>query len=143
MSNVLGIIIGVVVIIVGLILLVTWWAIFVKALMAVVPVLLVLIGAGLLIYFLSEIKSKLEMGLRQEVATARTADRVAAGLLGDRRRQLAGEQAIDHQLRHAGLGHANCSSIRRCRRAARSLTWRREQPRSAAISSWVSSSQCR
>ena len=68
MSNVLGIIIGVVVIIVGLILLVTWWAIFVKALMAVVPVLLVLIGAGLLIYFISEIKSKLEMG-KEEAAT--------------------------------------------------------------------------
>jgi hypothetical protein len=61
-SNVLGIIIGVVVIIVGFILLVTWWAMFVKALMAIVPILLILIGAGALIYFISEIKSKLEMG---------------------------------------------------------------------------------
>jgi uncharacterized membrane protein len=30
--------------------------------MAVVPILLLLIGAGVLVYFISEIKSKLEMG---------------------------------------------------------------------------------
>ena len=59
MSNVLGVIIGVVVIIVGLILIVIWWSMFIKGLMAVVPILLVLIGAGILIYFISEIKSKL------------------------------------------------------------------------------------
>jgi uncharacterized membrane protein len=35
---------------------------FVKALMALVPILLIIIGAGVLIYFISEIKSKLEMG---------------------------------------------------------------------------------
>lgn len=67
-SNVFGIIIGVVVIIVGFILLVTWWSMFVKAIMAVVPILLVLTGAGALIYFISEIKSKLEMG--KETPTA-------------------------------------------------------------------------
>ena len=61
-SNILGIIIGVVVIIVGLILLVIWWSMFIKALMAIVPILLVLIGVGALIYFISEIKSKLEIG---------------------------------------------------------------------------------
>lgn len=60
--NVLGIIIGVIVIVVGLILLVTWWSMFVKGLMATVPILLVLIGAGALVYFISEVKSKLEMG---------------------------------------------------------------------------------
>jgi threonine/homoserine/homoserine lactone efflux protein len=60
-SNVLGVIIGVVVIIVGLVLLVVWWSMFVKALMALVPILLIIIGAGVLIYFISEIKSKLEM----------------------------------------------------------------------------------
>jgi len=59
--NVLGIIIGVIVIIVGLILLVTWWSMFVKGLMATVPILLVLIGAGALVYFVSEIKSRLEI----------------------------------------------------------------------------------
>ena len=58
-SNVLGIIIGVVVIIVGFILLVSWWSMFIKGLMAIVPILLLLIGAGALVYFISEIKSKL------------------------------------------------------------------------------------
>jgi hypothetical protein len=61
-SNILGIIIGVVVIIIGLVLLITWWGMFIKGLMAVVPILLLLIGAGVLVYFISEIKSKLEMG---------------------------------------------------------------------------------
>jgi uncharacterized membrane protein len=62
MSNVLGIIIGVIVVIVGIILLVTWWSVFIKGVMATLPILLILIGAGALIYFISEIKSKLEMG---------------------------------------------------------------------------------
>ena len=61
MSNILGIIIGVVVIIIGLILLASWWSMFIKGLMAVVPILLILIGAGALVYFISEIKSKLEI----------------------------------------------------------------------------------
>ncbi len=68
-SNILGIIIGVVVIIVGLILLVNWWALFVRGLMAVVPILLILIGAGALVYFISEIKSKLEMK-KEEASTS-------------------------------------------------------------------------
>ncbi len=67
-SNILGIIIGVVVIIVGLILLVTWWGMFIKGLMAVVPILLLLIGVGALIYFISEIKSK--VGMSKEEAPA-------------------------------------------------------------------------
>ena len=67
MSNILGIIIGVVAVIVGLILLVVWWPMFIKALMALVPILLIIIGAGVLVYFISEIKSKLEMG-KEEVA---------------------------------------------------------------------------
>jgi uncharacterized membrane protein len=61
-SNILGIFIGVVVIIIGVILLITWWGVFIKGLMAVVPILLLLIGAGVLVYFISEIKSKLEVG---------------------------------------------------------------------------------
>jgi len=68
MSNVLGIIVGVVVIIVGFIFLIVWWPIFIKALMALVPILLIIIGAGVLIYFISEIKSKLEMG-KEEAST--------------------------------------------------------------------------
>ena len=61
MSSVLGIMIGVVLIILGLILLIVWWGMFIKALMAIVPILLILIGAGALVYFISEVKSKLEV----------------------------------------------------------------------------------
>jgi len=68
-SNILGIIIGVVVIIVGFILLITWWSMFIKGLMAVFPILLILIGVGALIYFISEIKSKLEIG-KEEAPTS-------------------------------------------------------------------------
>ena len=67
MSNVLGIVIGVVAIVLGLILLITWWSMFIEVVMGIVPILLILIGAGILIYFISEIKSKLEMG-REEAA---------------------------------------------------------------------------
>jgi hypothetical protein len=62
-SNILGIIIGVVVVIIGLyLLLFQWWSNFVRGLMAVVPILLILIGVGALIYFVSEIKSKVGIG---------------------------------------------------------------------------------
>jgi len=57
----IGIIIGVILIILGLILLITWWSMFIKALMAVIPIFLILIGAGALAYFLSEMKSKREV----------------------------------------------------------------------------------
>ena len=60
-SNILGMIIGVVVIILGFILLIVWWPLFIKALMAFIPIILILIGAGALIYFISEVKSKLEV----------------------------------------------------------------------------------
>ena len=69
-SNILGILIGAVVIIIGLyLLLFQWWSMFVRGLMAVVPLLLILIGAGVLVYFISEIKSKLEMG-KEEVSAS-------------------------------------------------------------------------
>jgi uncharacterized membrane protein len=67
-SNILGVVIGIVVIIVGLILLVTWWGMFIKGLMAVVPLLLLLIGVGALIYFISEIKSRAGMGQEETPA---------------------------------------------------------------------------
>jgi uncharacterized membrane protein YkgB len=60
-SNVLGVIIGVVVIIVGVVLLVVWWSMFVGVFKGILPILLIIIGAGVLVYFISEIKSKLEM----------------------------------------------------------------------------------
>lgn len=62
MSNVVGIIAGVVVTILGVLLLVCWWPMFIKGLMATLPILLILIGAGVLLYYISEIKSKLEGG---------------------------------------------------------------------------------
>ena len=68
-SNVLGIVIGVVVIIIGLVLLVSWWGMFIKGLMAVVPILLILIGVGALVYFISEIKSKLEIGKEEKTTS--------------------------------------------------------------------------
>ena len=61
MSNLMGIVLGLVAILVGLILIVAWWSMFVKALMAVVPILLIVIGAAALLYFISEIKSKKAM----------------------------------------------------------------------------------
>ena len=68
-SNMLGIIIGIVVIIIGVVLLITWWGMFIKGLMAIVPILLLLIGAGVLVYFISEIKSKLEVGKEEASAS--------------------------------------------------------------------------
>jgi len=65
-SNILGIIIGVVVIIIGLILLASWWSMFIKGLMAVIPILLILMGLGALVYFISENKSKLEMSKEEK-----------------------------------------------------------------------------
>jgi len=68
-SNILGIIIGVVVIIIGFVLLASWWSMFIKGLMAVVPILLILIGVGALIYFISEIKSKLEISKEEKTTS--------------------------------------------------------------------------
>jgi uncharacterized membrane protein YiaA len=66
MSNVLGIIIGVVVIIIGLVLLGVWWSSFAIMFKGIFPILLILIGAGALIYFISEIKSKLEISKEEK-----------------------------------------------------------------------------
>jgi len=69
-SNVFGIIIGVVVVIIGLYLLFfQWWSMFVGVFKGIVPILLVLIGAGVLVYFISEIKSKLEIGKEEAPAS--------------------------------------------------------------------------
>ncbi len=62
MSNALGIVIGVVVVIIGFILLVNWWHSFAVMFEGIFPILLILIGAGVLIYFISEMKSKAEIG---------------------------------------------------------------------------------
>lgn len=63
-SNLLGILIGIILIIVGLVLLVAWWSFFVGVLQGILPILLILIGVGALVYFISEIKSN--KGLEKE-----------------------------------------------------------------------------
>ena len=62
MSNVIGIIVGVVITILGILLLICWWPMFVAVFKGILPILLILIGAGVLLYFISEIKSKLDVG---------------------------------------------------------------------------------
>jgi uncharacterized membrane protein YkvI len=68
-SNVLGIIIGAIVVIVGFVLLGAWWPAFLAVLKGIIPILLILIGAGVLVYFISEIKSKLEIE-KEKVASS-------------------------------------------------------------------------
>ena len=67
-SNLLGILIGIILIIVGLILLVAWWSLFIGVLQGIVPILLILFGIGALVYFISEMKSKI--GIEEEKKTA-------------------------------------------------------------------------
>ena len=69
MSNVLGIVIGVIVMIVGLILLGIWGSMFIAVFKGIFPILLILIGLGILIYQISEIKSKLEIKKEETPAT--------------------------------------------------------------------------
>ncbi len=61
MSNVLGILIGIVLVLGGVALLVAWWSMFIQVLMGIIPIFLILIGVGALIYFISEMKSKSEI----------------------------------------------------------------------------------
>ncbi len=61
-SNVSGIVIGVLVVIIGFVLLLSWWHSFAVMFKGIFPILLILIGVGALIYFISEIKSKAEIG---------------------------------------------------------------------------------
>jgi hypothetical protein len=62
-SNIFGIIIGAVVVILGAILLIfCWWSSFVVVFKGTLPILLIFVGGGVLIYFVSEIKSKAGMG---------------------------------------------------------------------------------
>jgi hypothetical protein len=70
MSNLLGILIGAVVAILGAILLIfCWWSSFVIVFEGILPLLLILVGVGTLIYFVSEIKSKAGMG-KEEASAA-------------------------------------------------------------------------
>ncbi len=66
MSNIMGMVLGGLLVILGLVLLTTWFSMFVKALMAVVPIVFILVGAGLLAYFISEVKSKIDVAPPEE-----------------------------------------------------------------------------
>ena len=74
MSNIFGLISSVVGIIVGVILLVLWWSSFVNVVMGVVPLFLILIGAGALIFFISEIKSRMETGKEKALSEEKKAE---------------------------------------------------------------------
>lgn len=67
-SNAMGIVIGILVVIIGFILLFSWWHSFAIVFEGIFPILLILIGAGVLIYFISESKSKAEIE-KQEKTT--------------------------------------------------------------------------
>ena len=72
MSDVVGIIIGAALLFGGFTLLVTWWPMFIQFLMGTVPIFLMLIGAGVLIYFISEIKSNSETRKEKTSGEAKT-----------------------------------------------------------------------
>jgi hypothetical protein len=71
-SNVLGIIIGVVLVLGGGALLVAWWSMFIVVLMGIIPIFLILIGIGALVYFFSEIKSKSEIEKEKPATSGET-----------------------------------------------------------------------
>ena len=60
-SSFLGILAGIIAIVVGLILWIVWWPMFLVVLRGILPVLLILISLGVLVFFMSEIKSKREV----------------------------------------------------------------------------------
>lgn len=68
MGKVLGIVIGVVLVILGAWGLVTWWSLFVRGLMAAVPILAVVVGVVLLVFFVSEIRSSFQESAEMETA---------------------------------------------------------------------------
>ncbi len=69
MGKVLGIIIGIVLVVLGVWGIVEWWAYFVKALMAAVPALLIVVGVVLVVFFVSEIRSSLQEKAEMEAST--------------------------------------------------------------------------
>jgi Na+/proline symporter len=69
MGKVLGIVIGVVLVILGVWGLVTWWSLFVRALMAAVPALMIVVGVVLVVFFVSEIRSSIQEKAEMETAS--------------------------------------------------------------------------
>lgn len=70
MGKVLGVVIGVVLVVLGLWGIVTWWGLFLRGLMAAVPPLLIVVGAVLVVFFVSEIRSSIREKAETEPATA-------------------------------------------------------------------------
>ena len=68
MSHIIGIIAGVVITLLGGVLLICWWPMFVAVFKGILTILFILIGAGILLYFISEMKSKSE--IEKEEVTA-------------------------------------------------------------------------
>ena len=68
MGKVLGIVIGVVLVVLGAWGIVTWWSLFVRALMAAVPALMIVVGVVLVVFFISEIRSSIREKAEMEGA---------------------------------------------------------------------------
>jgi predicted RND superfamily exporter protein len=68
MGKVLGIVIGVVLVVLGVWGIVTWWSLFVRALMAAVPALMIVVGVVLVVFFVSEIRSSIREKAEMEGA---------------------------------------------------------------------------
>lgn len=79
MGKVLGIVIGVVLVILGLWGLVTWWSLFVRALMAAVPALMIVVGVVLVVFFISEIRSSIQEKAEMEAAAEKEPKEEEAG----------------------------------------------------------------
>ena len=79
MGKVLGIVIGVVLVILGLWGLVTWWSLFVRALMAAVPVLMIVVGVVLVVFFISEIRSSIQEKAEMEATAEKEPKEEEAG----------------------------------------------------------------
>jgi Na+/proline symporter len=74
MGKVLGIIIGVVLVILGAWGLFTWWSLFVRGLMAAVPILAVIVGVVLLVFFISEIRSSFQEKAEMEATSEKASE---------------------------------------------------------------------
>ncbi len=69
MGKVLGIVVGVVLVVLGLWGLVTWWSLFLRALMAAVPALMIVVGVVLVVFFVSEIRSSIREKAEMKAAS--------------------------------------------------------------------------
>ena len=73
LGKVLGIVIGVVLVVLGLWGIVAWWSLFIRALMAAVPALLIVVGVVLVIFFVSEIRSSIREKAEEEATAGQEA----------------------------------------------------------------------